>query len=113
MEIHSIVLNEKDNVAVLTAAANPGDIAVSVQLRTPVLEAIPAGHKIAVRDIAAGTPVLKYGVVIGRASREIPVGTWVHTHNVEDITEQLCNEYAAQYTAKAKEAGVYGSHHGV
>jgi len=44
---------------------------------------IPFGHKVALRDIPAGAAVVKYGVVIGRASSDIPAGTHVHVHNVD------------------------------
>ncbi|MFN8707950.1 MAG: UxaA family hydrolase, partial [Planctomyces sp.] len=50
----------------------------SVRLR----EAIGAGHKVAVRDIPAGSAILKYGQNIGIASTDIAAGSWVHVHNV-------------------------------
>ncbi len=40
-------------------------------------EAIPQSHKIALRDLAEGEPVLRYGAVIGYANRAIPQGAWV------------------------------------
>lgn len=45
-------------------------------------EAIPRGHKFALRDIAEGEPVIKYGHRIGNAFRDIRQGEWVHTHNL-------------------------------
>ena len=42
---------------------------------------IPLGHKIAVRAIAAGSSVIKFGVTIGVASKDIAAGEWVHLHN--------------------------------
>ncbi len=45
-------------------------------------QGIPAGHKVAVRDIAAGGDVVRYGCVIGRTTRAIARGEHVHTHNV-------------------------------
>jgi altronate dehydratase small subunit len=44
---------------------------------------IPYGHKIALRDIAAGEQVVKYGLSIGSASTDIQAGDHVHVHNVE------------------------------
>lgn len=44
-------------------------------------EDVARGHKIALTDIAAGQPVIKYGCVIARARTDIPAGSWVHTHN--------------------------------
>ena len=49
----------------------------------PVAEDIPAGHKIALRPIAAGAKVIKYGAPIGVATRPIRRGSWVHTHNLK------------------------------
>src|SRR5262249_28579122 len=40
------------------------------------------GHKFALRPIAAGAAVLKYGQVIGFAGRAIAPGEHVHVHNV-------------------------------
>ena len=50
-----------------------------------VRDAIPFGHKVAIRRIDAGGDVLKYGEVIGRASEVIEPGQWVHVHNVESV----------------------------
>ncbi len=44
---------------------------------------IAYGHKIALRDIRKGEPVMKYGLSIGTASRDIRAGDHVHVHNVE------------------------------
>ena len=43
---------------------------------------IPAGHKIAAHDIAAGAPVRRYNQIIGFASKAIAAGEHVHTHNL-------------------------------
>ncbi|HEX2546511.1 MAG TPA: altronate dehydratase family protein [Ramlibacter sp.] len=43
---------------------------------------IPPGHKIAMRDIAAGQPVRRYNQIIGFASKPIAAGEHVHVHNL-------------------------------
>jgi altronate hydrolase len=48
----------------------------------PAMDDIPAGHKVAVRAVAAGAPVHKYGEVIGIARQDIPPGAHVHLHNL-------------------------------
>ena len=48
-----------------------------------VLEDIPAGHKVALRTIAHGAEVRKYGWTIGAATAPIDAGSWVHTHNLQ------------------------------
>jgi altronate dehydratase len=44
---------------------------------------IPTGHKIAVRAIAPGEKVFKYGAPIGSATQPIAPGDYVHTHNLK------------------------------
>ena len=72
-------LHELDNVVVARRDIEPGEIVAGGMY---VREAIPAGHKIAVTDIAAGATVIKYASPIGIAARDIGAGTHVHTHNV-------------------------------
>lgn len=43
---------------------------------------IAVGFKIAASQIPAGSKVIKYGVVIGSATCDIPIGEVVHTHNL-------------------------------
>ncbi|MDR7455397.1 MAG: UxaA family hydrolase, partial [Armatimonadota bacterium] len=45
-------------------------------------EAIPLGHKVALRSLAAGEDVVEYGERIGRATRVIAPGAHVHVHNI-------------------------------
>jgi hypothetical protein len=49
--------------------------------RLMLLDQISLGHKVALRDVAEGEPVVKFGVAIGQASRAIRAGQWVHLHN--------------------------------
>ena len=41
-------------------------------------EAIPQAHKVALVDLPAGAPVVRYGVIIGHAARDLPAGSWVN-----------------------------------
>lgn len=91
-----------DNVVVAVQPVRAGDVlSVEQELVVTASEEIPMGHKIALRDIPAGEAVIKYGVPIGRASQDIPRGAHVHIHNIEDITEELCKEYDAEYRRRA------------
>jgi altronate hydrolase len=76
-----LLLSPADNVAILTARAPEGarPLGLGAALAAPV----PAGHKIARTDIAQGENVLKFGQVIGYATRPIAAGEHVHTHNCE------------------------------
>ena len=84
-----VVLNGADNVATSLEALD-ADATVVVRVdgearKITVRDAIPFGHKLAILGLAAGDEVLKYGSVIGRASRSIEPGDWVHVHNVESV----------------------------
>lgn len=64
--------------------------------------ALPIGHKVAARAIAAGEKIIKYGVPIGSATREIAAGEHVHTHNVQSdyIPTYLREDQAKLFGAK-------------
>jgi altronate hydrolase len=55
-----------------------------------VRDEVPMGHKVALHPIAAGARVLKFGVPIGRATRDIDKGELVHTHNL--TSDYLVND---------------------
>ncbi|HVY41597.1 MAG TPA: altronate dehydratase family protein [Hyphomicrobiaceae bacterium] len=73
----SLRLNAKDNVIVAVDSISAG---IKVQ-DVPAVGRIPRGHKMAIRPIAKGEPVLKFGQVIGFATEDIAPGSHVHTHN--------------------------------
>jgi altronate dehydratase small subunit len=79
----------KDDVAVVVRGVAAGErIAVrrdGTSLDLTAVTAVPAGHKIALRDFRRGESVLKYGSVIGAASEDIPKGAHVHVHNLEGL----------------------------
>lgn len=54
-----------------------------------ITEDVPLGHKVAMRDIASGEEVIKYGRLIGQATRDIARGEWVHTHNLRSMRWSL------------------------
>jgi altronate hydrolase len=71
-----------DNVAVLPEGGVVGGIVRGTAIR----ESVPPFHKIAVAHIKEGEAVIKYGVPIGGASGDIAEGSWVHLHNLRQIT---------------------------
>lgn len=83
----AICADPHDNVATLVEHAEAGEEVlvessgepVRVRLRMPVA----IFHKFALRDIAPGETVMKYGEAIGKATSEIKAGEHVHIHNVE------------------------------
>ena len=74
-----IVLHESDNVGICKVSLPAG--VLFVEKNVTLLRDIPAMHKIAVRDIAQGEAITKYGQIIGFASVDIPAGEHVHAHN--------------------------------
>jgi (2R)-sulfolactate sulfo-lyase subunit alpha len=51
-------------------------------------EAIPLGHKVALRDLAEGEQVVEYGTPIGLTRRPVATGELVHTHNLRSARWQ-------------------------
>lgn len=91
MSKRAILLNVQDDVAtaltdltvgesisvLLPDGSSGDDVSSEVVLR----EDIQFGHKVALRDIAKGEEILKYGLPIGKALADIQAGEWVHVHN--------------------------------
>ena len=77
----AIRLHPNDNVLVARADLAQGTVLAEEQLTC--LNRIPAGHKIAVRELRKGDPVLKYNTIIGFAAADIRPGTLMHGHNME------------------------------
>ena len=73
----TILMNEKDNVAIV---ANDGGLPAGTQLSNGLIlkDKVPQGHKVALVDLPAKAPVIRYGIPIGFALQLIPAGSWVH-----------------------------------
>ena len=84
-----IVIREKDNVATATRVIKSGEALVvstgNRQLSLTARQDIRFLHKVALRDIAAGERIYKYGAVIGEATRPIAAGEHVHVHNIRSL----------------------------
>jgi altronate hydrolase len=81
-ESTAVLLHETDSVAVLKRPVKARDELLNGSRQLRIAQDIPAGHKIAVMDIADGRPVRKYGQIIGFAQGHIAPGEHVHTHNL-------------------------------
>ena len=73
-------LSDDDNVVVATERTEPG---ATVAGGITAHQRIPFGHKVAIQPIAAGEAVVKFGQIIGFASKPIAAGDWVHEHNCD------------------------------
>jgi altronate hydrolase len=78
-------ISAQDDVAIALCDLAAGESVTLDGASLQLLEAVPRGHKFALRTIAAGAQVLKYGQVIGRATAEIQRGAHVHTHNLSTL----------------------------
>src|ERR1700686_633218 len=86
-----IHLHPTDNVGVARVPIPAGTELRVDGLPVSVREAIPAGHKVALWDIAPGETVERYGQIIGRAKLPIDAGRHIHTHNL--AYEELVLDY--------------------
>ena len=78
----TIRLNPADDVVIARVELPAGTTLVK-EANVAVATRVPAGHKVAVRDIRAGQPVRRYNQIIGFASRDIRAGEHVHVQNLE------------------------------
>jgi galactarate dehydratase len=71
-----IQVHASDNVAIIV---NPEGLPAGTQFPSglKLKERIPQSHKVALQEIAPGEPIVRYGQIIGLATREIPAGSWV------------------------------------
>ena len=88
--IHFVLHDARDTVAVvvvegvksgmpLTGWIMDEDKMIEVQAR----QDIPIGHKVALRDMAPGDTVLKYGIDMGKVVAPIQAGEHAHVHNIK------------------------------
>lgn len=100
------VIDPNDNVATLVsengAAGRKVEVLVDgVPKEVELKGVIPFGHKFAIRTIAKGQQVIKYGHSIGTATSTIHPGEHVHLHNLEsnrgrgDLAHQAAKETIA------------------
>jgi (2R)-sulfolactate sulfo-lyase subunit alpha len=88
--IHFVLHDAKDTVAVVVVegvkAGTPmtgwimdEDRMINVQAQ----QDIPIGHKVALKDMAVGDTVLKYGIDMGKVVASIKTGQHAHVHNIK------------------------------
>ena len=100
-----IVLNKNDNVGV-SQFIIPEKTKINGQ-DISTIDPIPFGHKVCLKPINKGDPIIKYDQIIGFASKNISAGEHVHSHNLEfkefkrkfkiDEKKSLINEASEKY----------------
>ena len=111
MENKLVKINSNDNVAVAIQSLFKGDV-VSVDGDTfTLLSDIPAGHKVALKDIDKGEKIIKYGYPIGEAKDDIKKGQHVHAFNIHTLLSEnasyhydkkIADEYLEEFQADQK-----------
>ena len=87
-----IILARGDNVGVALRDIAAGASACDKQGTTVIAsEVIPQGHKVALAPIAAGQPVIRLSMPVGKTTRAIDAGSLVHIHNV--ASQYLNNDH--------------------
>jgi len=87
--IHFLVHDTADTVGVATVDLTAGETAKGLfmdsqeSIELKVLEDIPLGHKIALKDHSVGDSVIKYEADIGKVVADIPKAHHVHIHNLK------------------------------
>jgi (2R)-sulfolactate sulfo-lyase subunit alpha len=88
--IHCVLHDADDTVAVVVVEGVKAGTAMTGWImdedRTIALEArqdIPIGHKVALKDMATGDTVMKYGIDMGKVVAPIRKGEHAHVHNIK------------------------------
>jgi (2R)-sulfolactate sulfo-lyase subunit alpha len=88
--IHFVLHDPRDTVAVVVVEG----VKAGTQLKGWVMDEdrmvdlaakqdIPIGHKVALKDMAVGDTVVKYGIDMGRVVAPIKAGEHAHVHNIK------------------------------
>src|SRR5438477_88227 len=82
MQNKVLKLDSKDNVLIALTDLRKGE-QVSFNSQTYTLESdVPAKHKFATEDLAAGAHIIMYGVLVGKAMEPIRRGGLLTTRNI-------------------------------
>ena len=100
-------ITPEDSVAVAIEPLEKGQTLTVSGMTITCQQDIPSGHKIALRAIAKGEKVIKYGYPIGEAKEDIGQGFHVHASNLHTLLAETCEysyneEVARQYLSKAE-----------
>jgi altronate dehydratase small subunit len=93
-------LSSHDNIVVARTAIGKGAVLCLEEHVVTVAAPIPLGYKVAVRAIAAGEKIIKYGASIGSANCAIAPGDMVHTHNMQ-------SDYLPTYGREGEEGFIH------
>src|SRR3954447_8028697 len=99
-------LDPRDDVAVALRPVAAGETLTVGTRSITAAEAVPSGHKLALRDMAAGETVHKFGWPIGRLTASVAAGAHVHIHNLRTLLSGVEDYAYAPAPAERSEAAV-------
>ena len=76
-------INKADSVVVCLQPKKKGDLIEVDGLSITLNQDTPAGHKVLIKDVAAGEDIIKYGYPIGHALQTMKAGDWVNENNLK------------------------------
>lgn len=92
---HFVLLNTADNVFVCCKQLLAGGSITLEEVEVVMTADITVGHKIARQAITEGDKIIKYGVSIGSATKDIAFGEHIHMHNMK-------SDYIASHTRQSR-----------
>lgn len=96
-------INENDNVAIALEELKSGEIIDNIK----ILNDIPFGHKVLLKDLKAGENIIKYGNPIGHLTRDCKTGEHVHEHNLKtNLSDIIDYKYLGENEYQPKECDV-------
>jgi altronate hydrolase len=115
MQRKILKLDSKDNALIALTDLKQGEQIEFEGKRYGLVSNIPAKHKFATEELAAGDDVIMYGVLVGKASRPIQRGEWLNTANIHheaSAFHEKSEEYrwAPPDTSRWKERTFLGYH---
>lgn len=109
MQTYTVLkVHPEDSVAVAIRPLSQGDVVEVAGLQITLATDIPPGHKFALKNLAKGEKVIKYGAPIGYAITDIASGEHVHATNIktllsENATYVYDRTLSAQFAQKEAE----------
>ncbi len=89
-----IKINPADSVVVCLRAFTKGEHIVVDNKDIEIAQDTPMGHKLLIKETAAGADIIKYGYPIGHALHDLKAGEWVNENNLKtNLSGTLSYEY--------------------
>ena len=103
----TIRINPADTVVVCLRPMQQGEIIEVDHQQITLLEDVPMGHKVLIRDTQKGEDIIKYGYPIGHACQDLKAGQWVNEHN---LATNLSGKLTYEYHPVEAKANVHPDH---